>query len=72
MRVFGRYFWFFHLHSKFVGSVADPGCLSRIRIPDPDPGSDFFLSRIRTVYILDPGFASKNLSILTKKMVSKL
>ncbi len=37
-------------------SVADPGCLSRIR----------FFS------ILDPGSASKNLSILTQKMASKL
>jgi hypothetical protein len=39
----------------------------------PDPGSDFFPSRIRTVSIPDPGSASKNLSILTqKKLVSKL
>jgi hypothetical protein len=40
-------------------SVADPGCLPRI--PDPTfcrPGS-----RIRTVSIPDPGFASKNLSM---------
>ncbi len=39
-----------------ISSVADPGCLSRIRIfstPDPE-------------------FASKNLSILTPKIVSKL
>jgi hypothetical protein len=39
-------FGFFSLHSKFVSSVADPRCLSRIRIPDPNPdpgsGSDFF------------------------------
>jgi hypothetical protein len=49
-------------------SVADSGCLSRI--PDPTlfhPGS-----RIRIVSIPDPGSASKNLSILPKKMVSKL
>jgi hypothetical protein len=49
--------------------VADPGCLSRI--PDPTffhPGS-----RIRTVFIPDPGSASNNLSILTpKKLVSNL
>ncbi len=42
----------------------------------PDPGSDFFPSRIRTVSIPDPGSSSKNLSILTpkkaKEMVSKL
>ncbi len=37
-------------------SVADPGCLSRIRI----------------FSIPDPGSASKNLSILSRKMVSKL
>jgi hypothetical protein len=37
-------------------SVADPGCLSRIRI----------------FSIPDPGFASENLSILAQKMVSKL
>jgi hypothetical protein len=49
-------------------SVADPGCLSRI------PGPTFFHpgSQIRTVSIPDPGSASKNLSILTIKMVSKL
>jgi hypothetical protein len=33
----------------------------------PDPGSDFFLSPIRTVSIPDPGSASKNLSVLTPK-----
>ncbi len=44
-------------------SVADPGCLSRIRffsIPDPH------------ISIPDPRSASKNFSILTQKMVSKL
>ncbi len=45
-------------HCFLLYSVADPGCLSRI--PDrlfsiPDPGSAFFLSRIRTVSIPDPG-----------------
>ncbi len=53
-------------------SVGDPGCVSRI--PDPTvfhPGS-----RIRIVSIPDPncfhpGSASKNLSILTQKMVFK-
>jgi len=38
-----------------------------LRIRDVYPGSDFFPSRIRIVSILDPGSASKNLSILTKK-----
>ncbi len=50
-----------------MGSVADPGCLSRI--PDPTffhPGS-----RIRTVSIPDPGSSSKNLSILTPKKAKK-
>jgi hypothetical protein len=37
-----------------ITSVADPGCFSI-----PDPGSDFF----------HPGSASKNLSILTQKIV---
>ncbi len=37
-------------------SVADPGCLPRIRL----------------FSIPDPGSASKNLNILTQKMVSKL
>ncbi len=70
-----------------ISSFSDPGCLSRIldpgseffpsQIPDPgskffaswipDPGSEFFPSRI-----LDPWCALKNLSILTKKMVSQL
>jgi hypothetical protein len=47
-------------------SVADPGCLSRI----PDAGSDFFHpgSRVKKI----PGSASKNLSIFTQKIVSKL
>jgi hypothetical protein len=31
-----------------------------------------WISRIRIFSILDPGYASKNLSILTQKMVSKL
>jgi hypothetical protein len=44
-----------------VSSVADSGCLSRIRLFF-HPGS-----RIRTVSIPDPGSASKNLSILTQK-----
>ncbi len=41
----------------------------------PDPGSDFFPSRIRPVSIPDPGSALENLGILTpkkQKMVSKL
>jgi hypothetical protein len=47
------------------GSVADPGCLSRIQ---------FFPSRILdpNFSIPDPGSLSKNLSILTQKIVSKL
>ncbi len=49
-------------------------CGSRMFIPDP--GSDFFPSRIPdpdpNFSIPDPGSASKNLSILTQKMVSKL
>jgi hypothetical protein len=47
-------------------SVADPGCLSRIRnFSIPDPGSKRFP---------DPGSGSelKNLSILTQKIVSML
>jgi hypothetical protein len=48
-----------------TASVADPGCLSRIRIfSNPDPGS-------RVKNIPDPGSTSKNLSILTQKIVSK-
>jgi hypothetical protein len=46
-------------------------------IPDPDPGSDFFPSRIRIVSIPDPNhfhpgsrIRIKELSILTKKIVS--
>ncbi len=73
--------------SDEISSFADPGCLSRILVPGskffpsrildpgfkffpswiPDPGSEFFPSRI-----LDPGCRTKNLSILTKKMVSQL
>jgi hypothetical protein len=39
-----------------VGSVADPGCLSRISDPGSDfldPGSELFPSRIRIVSIPD-------------------
>ncbi len=46
-------------------SVADPGCLSRIR-NFSHPGS-----RIKKIPD-PPGSASKNLSILTPKIVSKL
>jgi hypothetical protein len=41
-------------------SVADPGC------------SEFFPSRIRIFPIPDPGSSTKNLSILTQKLVSML
>ncbi len=70
-----------------ISSFADLRCLSRILDPGseffpsqiqvpgskfvsswiPDPGPEFFPS-----WILHPGCASKNLSILTKKMVSQL
>ncbi len=54
---------FFLYRNPIVGSsVADPGCLSRIRILSiPDSGSEFFY----------PGSASKNLSILTQEIVSQ-
>jgi hypothetical protein len=49
-------------------SVADPGRLSGIRIFSiPDPGSEFFPSRIPDPNFFHPGSASKNLSILTQK-----
>ncbi len=44
------------IHNAGFNSVADPGCLSRIRI----------------FSIADPGSISKNLSILTQKIVTKL
>ncbi len=70
-----------------ISSFADLGCLSRILNPEsecfpsriqdtgskffpswiPDPRFEFFPSQV-----LDPGCISKNLSILTKKMVSQL
>ncbi len=37
----------------------------RIPMFIPDPGSDFFSSRIRNFSIPDPGSASENVSILT-------
>jgi hypothetical protein len=47
-----------------LASIADPGCLSRIQISSiPDPGSKRFP---------DLASASKNLSILTQKIVFKL
>ncbi len=53
-----------------AGSVADPGCLSRI--PDPTffhPGSRIpdLGSELSPSQIPDPGSSSKNLSILTPK-----
>ena len=70
-----------------ISSLADLGCLSRILNPEserfpsrsqdtgskffpswiPDPRFEFFPSQV-----LDPGCISKNLSILTKKMVTQL
>jgi hypothetical protein len=41
------------------------------RIRDVYPGSDFFPSRILTVFIPDPGSSSKNFSILTPKKAKK-
>jgi hypothetical protein len=38
----------------------------------PDPGSEFFPFRIRIFFISEPGFATKDLSILTQKNLSKL
>ncbi len=53
-------------HFCLIRSVADPGCLSRIRIFSiPVLGSG-------VKKIPDPGSASKNLSILTQNIVSKL
>ncbi len=71
--------------SKFgdeISSFADPGCLSQISDPEseffpsqiPDSGSKIFPSWIpdpRSKFF-HPGSALKNLSILTKKMVSQL
>ncbi len=60
--------------SKFgdkISSFAELGCLSRNLNPEskcfPDPRFEFFPSQV-----LDPGCISKKLSILTKKMVSRL
>ncbi len=39
-----------------------------LRIRDVYPGSECFSTRIRIFSILDPGSASKNLSILTQKI----
>ncbi len=70
-----------------ISSFADLGCLSRILNPKSDcfpsriqdTGSKFFPSWISDPRfkffpsrVLDPGCISKNLSILTKKMVSQL
>ncbi len=55
-------------------SVADLGCLLR-RISNPNffhPRSEFFPSQIQGQKIPESGSASKNLSILTQKIVSKL
>jgi hypothetical protein len=58
--------------SSTTASVADPGCLSRIRLfPIPDPNCLHPGSRIRTVSIPEPGSSSKNLSILTPKKAKK-
>ncbi len=54
----------------FDRSLFDLYLFGRGRVADP--GSDFFPSRIRIFPIPDPGSASKNLSTLTQKIVSKL
>jgi hypothetical protein len=45
-----------------------------LRIRDVHPGSDFFPSQIPdpNFSIPDPGSASKNLGVVTKKLISKL
>jgi hypothetical protein len=53
----------FKLLYYVITSVADPGCLSRIRLFSiPDPGSKLFPSRIPS-----PGSTSKNSSIVNPK-----
>jgi hypothetical protein len=55
-------------------SVRELGCLFQCcgsGMFIPDPRSDFFPSRIRTVSIPEPGSASKNLSISTQKKPKK-
>ncbi len=55
-------YFFLHRNPVVGSSVADPGCLSRIRILSiPDSGSEFFPSRIRI---------KEFLSILTQNIVS--
>jgi hypothetical protein len=67
----------------FVSAVdSDPGlipnsvcalvCCNVAGMFIPDPRSEFFPSRIRIFPIPDPGSATKNLSILTQEIVSKL
>jgi hypothetical protein len=48
--------------------------LAVLRIRDVHPGSDFFPSQIPdpNFSIPDPGSASKNLGVVTKKLISKL
>ncbi len=52
---------------KLLVSYEMGGYRTVLRIRDVYPGSNFFSFRIRTVAIPDPGYASKNLSILTPK-----
>jgi hypothetical protein len=67
LHCYGRLPWdVFHrtlLHLVLVFSVADPGCLSR---------TVFFPARIPDPNFFHPGYTLKNLSILTRKTVSKL
>ncbi len=62
------------IHYLRLNTDPDPGFWSVLRIRDVYPGSRIrlFPSRIRIVFIPDPGSASKNLSIFTQKIVSEL
>jgi hypothetical protein len=52
-----------------VTDIVEVQAVLRIRMFIPDPGSDFFPSRIRIFSILDPVSTSNNLSILTPRIV---
>ncbi len=64
MQQVAQYLQHLHINQSAYQSV--------LQIRDAYPGSEYYPSRIRIFSLADPGSASKNFSILTQKIVSKL
>jgi hypothetical protein len=72
--IFRKFFRLLSMETCMLRPLNARGVLAVLRIRYVYPGSEFFHpgSRIRIFSIPNPGSASKNLRILTQKIVSKL